>query len=79
VEVVVDVDLAVAAAADQDKPVDLDDIVVGELLEGVPVASGGVRIGVDRDVEIDRRVVRSCHGSTLLLGGDRHATGCTGP
>ena len=55
-EVVVDLDLAVAATADQDEPVDLDHIVLGELLDGVPVASGGVLIGVRRDVEIDRRV-----------------------
>ena len=54
VEVVVDVDLAVVAAADEDEPVELDHIVSGELLDGVPVFSGRVRIGIGRDVQIDR-------------------------
>jgi hypothetical protein len=45
VEVVVDVDLAVGATADEDEPVDLDHVVRGELLDGVPIASGFVRIG----------------------------------
>jgi len=44
VEIVVDVDLPVGAAADEDQPVDLDRVVLGELLDGVPVASGRVRI-----------------------------------
>ena len=39
VEVIVDVDLPVGAAADEDEPVDLDHVVIGELLDGVPVAS----------------------------------------
>jgi hypothetical protein len=56
VQVVVDVDLAVAAAADEDQAVDLDRVVGGELLDRVPVVFGGVCIGVGRDVDIDRRV-----------------------
>jgi hypothetical protein len=43
VEVVVDVDLAVGAAADEDEPVDLDHIVLGELLmvSQSPLAASG--------------------------------------
>jgi hypothetical protein len=62
VEVVVDVNLAVVAAADEDEPVDLDHVVLGKLLDRIPVASGGVGIVVGRDVEIDGSVDTRCHG-----------------
>jgi hypothetical protein len=56
VQVVVDVDLPVAAAADENQPVDLDRATGGDRLDGVPVVLGGVGIGVGRDLHIDRRV-----------------------
>jgi LuxR family maltose regulon positive regulatory protein len=65
VEVVLDMDLAVGAAADEDQSVDLDHVVRGEPLDGVPVVAGRVRIGVCRDVQVDRGVGVGCH--ELLL------------
>jgi hypothetical protein len=67
VEVIVDVDLAVGAAADKDEPVDLDHVVRGELLDGVPVASGVVRIEVARDIGIDWNASVRCQEHLLLV------------
>ena len=48
--------IPVGSATDEDEPVDVDHIVRGELLDGVPISSSGVRIVVGRDVWIDRRL-----------------------
>jgi hypothetical protein len=75
-EVVVDVDLAVGAAADENESVDLDRAFVSEFLDRVPVVLRGVGIVVRGDVEIDGGVaVMVSHGVSSRCGGERHKTG----
>ena len=50
----------------EDEPVDGDQVVFGELLDGVPVGSSGVGIGVGGDIEVDRCFVVSCDVATLF-------------
>jgi hypothetical protein len=68
VEVVLDVDLAVQVAADEHERVDLDHVLLGQLLDGVPIGLGGVGIGVGRDVEIDRDLALLAHGDLPFVG-----------
>src|SRR4029077_5105583 len=66
VEVVVDMDLAVGAAADEDEPVNLDHVVLRKLLQRVPVFARHVGIRISGDIEIDRGCASGCHASSFL-------------
>ena len=52
VGVVLDLDLPVSVAADEDEAVHRDHVVAGELLDVVPILLGSARIGVRRDVQV---------------------------
>ena len=62
VEVVVNLDLPVGAAADEVEPVDLDRVLLGEVLDAVPIAFRGVRVVIGRD-----DALRGSGGSTVRL------------
>jgi len=56
VRIVLHVDLAVGVAADEHEPVHDDHAVAGKLLDVVPVLLRSSRIGVCRDVQVNRHV-----------------------
>ena len=78
VGVVLDVDLAVVGvAADEDEGVDLDHVVARERLDVVPVRLGGVRVGVGRDVQVNRHVGLSHSIGPFGVGRNTRARRCS--
>ena len=64
-KIVFHVDLAVGVAADQHQAVNHDRLVLGELLDRVPVGLRRARVGIRRDIQVDRIFIFRCHHISL--------------